>query len=1032
MKKFTKISLIVLGLLFLLLFFLPNFLNLNSIKFKINDASNSFFKTELEQEYADQNIYFNINGNVDLKIFPFPRLVFNNVEAKNLRFGDSLINFKIPKTELKISLFRLFFGKVSVQEVEVINASYYLRQTSKDSQLSTRMGVIAEDINSLDMTKGKILNLYEFVKDKITTKNNLLLSNIKVNLRNNEIIARTFLSNLELSNANLSLNFGDGFTLNGRTKLNGKTVNIKSNSNNNSRRQEYSGDISIFSPIIKWTFKYKGAYENPIGLNNLKMTSESLLEVKDIQLFVKWFFEERSWGYKKIISEDELKVGFKFLYDSGDFHIQNIKINSLNLNGEGNLIYDSKNKGESQFVFAFSDINLDKLITKGFASDKQLTSEDIRISNEAKNSLSVKQGEIAYASFFKYPIFRKSDFKIDFKINKLLYNEQTISNLEFGANTTNNGLLKLRNFSFDLPQNGKFILNGQGNYGYNGAGFLGKMAIQGENLRNLLTILLIKTSHVTSDYLKGYSFSSDISVLRDKVSLKNAKLIFDDVICAGNIDIALERGIKYIILDVNIDKLDLERYIVNKAQSFVTGMTLKEKLLWLNSFNMNTLLKLNIQNLIYKNFSEKNYKLNINYGQGFLRFYDLNLNSADFKLKGSFDFDIRAQTPKINANLYFDKLNLFSQKSRNSIQIKNQSDLQISTTEEQQENKENQMPQDIVDIFLSAPSIHGFDGSINLVIKQGNIQGIDINNLQFNSILENGRLEFKQFNFRAFDGNFKIQGNSDIRQQKSINMVFDGCIFESAEILKYLTGKDNIKRKIAVSGILNSDGSHRKEFLDKMLGKFTIKGIGAEVNEFGLKDLMLEMFHIYKDKELLAQFNPLNILYDKDRNTIFTDINGLLQIKDTKTTFKFDLRGVAITGIYSGEIIDSQLDSLSTFIFLTGTKTKQIPISLSITTAGDLRNLKSNTNMSQVDEYINNLKNIINVSEVTEDEFNKNLIDSSNSSMENLRIIPETTNQINDIISELDDMPEQTLDDIFNLNMYEVDLDNMTPQDELN
>ena len=93
-----------------------------------------------------KELYLKINGKVDLKIFPSPKINIYNIEAKNLRVKKSLLNFEIPKIELKISLLKLLFGDISIDKVKFINYSFYLTNSQKENSYKDQISDLYQKI----------------------------------------------------------------------------------------------------------------------------------------------------------------------------------------------------------------------------------------------------------------------------------------------------------------------------------------------------------------------------------------------------------------------------------------------------------------------------------------------------------------------------------------------------------------------------------------------------------------------------------------------------------------------------------------------------------------------------------------------------------------------------------------------------------------------------------------------------------------------------------------------------------------------
>lgn len=102
--------------------------------------------------------------------------------------------------------------------------------------------------------------------------------------------------------------------------------------------------------------------------------------------------------------------------------------------------------------------------------------------------------------------------------------------------------------------------------------------------------------------------------------------------------------------------------------------------------------------------------------------------------------------------------------------------------------------------------------------------------------------------------------------------------------------------------------------------------------------------------------NPLDILYNKNSQSFLKNAKGAIDIKGNKIqNFNIETSTLGINGVVSGSfnLEKKYIDSSANFIFISGNNQNPIPINIATNFKGYANNLEKNTNLTQVNQYLN-------------------------------------------------------------------------------
>ena len=104
-----------MGLLVVALLVIPSFINWNTYKSEIADQVRALTGRELI-----------IGGDIDLKIFPSPRLVAENVSLSSIEGAQSPDLVSLRSVEVRIALAPLLGGNIGIETVQLIEPQVFL------------------------------------------------------------------------------------------------------------------------------------------------------------------------------------------------------------------------------------------------------------------------------------------------------------------------------------------------------------------------------------------------------------------------------------------------------------------------------------------------------------------------------------------------------------------------------------------------------------------------------------------------------------------------------------------------------------------------------------------------------------------------------------------------------------------------------------------------------------------------------------------------------------------------------------------
>jgi len=891
----TKKIFMVIGAIFvcgiIFLFFLQQTIKLKGYKNKINASISSVLSSG--NSVATTRVA--IAGRVRYKSFPIPHVLVTNIRITDLLEANYLLNGNIRQIMIPVSILDIMKRKITINKIRIVDANIIAKEVDKVEE------------NSVSGAKALLRNCFD--------KNIISASNVVFAVQNS-FLAINGTHTREFGKINLNGSYGrNSNTMRaiGDLKSNGQPVEIEFLSNTN--------DIDLI--LSSDAFKLKVTLDfTPLG-----MSGKVELDAVNLQLFTMAMFNTNTFWYNKVIDNGMLKGSLDISFSNNILSITNIQLHGQSINAVGQIELNLNSNQKGLIDFDVKEVNFDKLIEKGLVGKKRFDEKHVMIfGNEVQDDRTTSEN-------FLTKMFQTNPVRVNINIGKAKFKDEDIRDSVLELVHFKDGTNSFQKISSKLP--GNTTLDVQND----------TVTMVGENFAVLQKFLTDASNVVVLNTKKNKSKKTDTNVndvntkdnfefngtLRDKPQ----KIIVEDFVFKhgeretnGDMEVHFDGGISFVALRLNMDEFKIDESIF-ETDTTLDRMTntLKNRLLFLNAFNLNTFVKFNIKDLEYGGKHFLNQRFTINTAQGFLRIYDVNLNNKVF---GDVSFDTTKTDPQVHIDLSF----------------------------------KNYVIQDNIPLYkfiLNLPSFEDTQGKINLSAESIKFKQSDISTLNLSSTIDGGVVNIDKFEFNGFGGTCDITGFLSMQYNRKLNLLFNSCTVNIGQTLYLFSGTKNIDGIVGFNATLYNEGINLRNFTDSTLLKLRFVGSGIEVRRYGISELLNELFKMTINYKLARDVNTADILKDTSKKTIFENISGLIQLSGQRGQFDIDVSRELINGKFTGNIELLQdainIDSNANFVMLLVLENTNFPISIATKIFGNtVNNLQITHNLQQADEYVNSLK----------------------------------------------------------------------------
>ena len=821
-----------------------------------------------------------IRGKITGAFIPYPQIVAKDIyltgEKEDGEISSSLTTVKLIKADLNVS--DLLFGKTRINAVTLEEPSmdwpsfrrFYQSWTAgrkEDSKVQS-----AADIKNIVISKGVI-----------TSRNSG--SHTVESIRNiNTII--TMPSALSST-----------FRLNGDFKLDGSYFAFDANlepgkKGNNDSTWNFHGD--------GFNIKFIGDMAEEEGKTTLAGTLEG--NTDDIEFLIQKYMYEREVVKKKKNKKGDkeskdkqnedniagIPVIFKssFQYTPDKINIQNFVVTSAALQGQGNIVaLIHRDTPEVDVDFAFDHIDADKFILKNEKPAPK--TEDVTAESFIQENRET-QGLYEKISDFIGGLSGSANMLCDISVKNIAYRNDSLNNLVLNADIFS-GDLFIHQLSAHMPGDTLAEVTGAVKHNKIRPKFTGEVLVSGKDLRHFLNWSGIDVSMIPEKLLKKFKFSSDVTLLSQKINLTGADFSVDNMQGSGNITIRKGVETSKINSIIKLNNIDFDQYHLNKSiADFVNKYyygdasdPYTKNFSWLRSHTGHFATELSIDQFKLNNVVVDHFASTITLDPGAMRFKDLVVNSKPLNFSGNVKVDITGLRPILELNIIGDKLDTaaFGYKAE---KIKPSNKVEWST--------------DPMNFF----ALDRFDGAIDIRLKDFKYKSIHLQKLDYLSTLTEGLMDIKKLEadvpekgrFIA-NGSLYLESNSILSLSFALNNVKVEQIFGLFSDIKAFSGY------LSMSGSVITNGMTEFDWIKNMHSSITIAARAVDVVKFGLHDFIEDS----EDVTTMVQLNDLKKRTELRGKTQFIGIDGVLNIANGMLDFpRLEMLTSRSRGVMSGKI----------------------------------------------------------------------------------------------------------------------------------
>jgi hypothetical protein len=901
-------------------------------------------KSEIESKISEAyGASFVINGNVSFAFFPSPTVVVKDAyllnyqpKVENNFDSGKVYNFYAGLIKIKMSFFGRKITSLVFSNALLESYNFNRQPVATSDRFSTF--IPHEPLNSA--ASSGFFSFSNLKQSDIDIKNvplivvkssTLALYDAWANKKQFEKI------NLEMSFTSDKTKVSGDFVSDGNVNK----VNLKFYFNDNSKDNKSLLSVDSASGKIN----LKGNFSSPNGdLFLSSFSGEILADIADLKSFYNGFLDNEGLIAKKLKQNNKaIKVAAKINSSAGQINVTDLEISSDVAKGKGSMVLDIANKiPVIEIILNLEKLNIDDFWSGEFVSlampkYKDNNKEDekdanvIQITSEESGALSV----------------RNIDLTADIKIANARFLDGDIKNVDLYLSVANHGQVLILPMMFTTPDGGSVWLSGVFDNDSNPPRFVGKFSLLGKNLADILKWSKLELQNLRTDTLKDFKVHSDLTLWPNGVAFDNIYLSLsgNKNEFLGSVKIDGEQKPTKITANFNIDDFIVENYFLISSQStyFSPGLLIK-KLFWLNSLSFDSSTSLHFNRLVYKDEEFFDQKINFDIGVGKFSINKLNLKSNKTEAQIDLNIDIANQDPRFDLiavakDFHYENLD----------DVKEDDSLLDKVSKAVSDNK----TRNFVDQFYSLPSLEGFRGKVEMDFVNLNLDGFKVKNAKIFGKLKDGGLNVEEASGEIFNGNFIYRGLLGLKGNKIFNGNLTLQNIGVKPLLNTLFDLENIDGLANVSLSIASLADKKEDFFQSFSSEVKFSVSRPVIIGYGLNDLVTKMFA--QSSNMAALQNPEGILFDKNSTTILESAEGIMQVKNNGSgIFKINTTAVAANGIFSGDINikNKRINGLYNVVFLSGTREKQVPLSIASNIKGDIADVVQTSNLNQVRQYL--------------------------------------------------------------------------------
>ncbi len=543
MKKVLYIVGGLIGLLIIALLVVPNFINWNSYKPEIADQVRTLTGRELV-----------IGGDIDLKIFPSPRLVAENVSLSSIEGAQSPDLVSLRSVEVRIALAPLLGGNIGIETVQLMEPQVFLEVLTdgratwtlsppKEPKLEADQQTAAnapQRASNNDSGPAITLGNFEIVNGSVTyqdagAKTTETITDINLNVAAASLTAGPFRAdgNLILRGLRLGVNANLGEIVGGRTFPIDLSVMIGGD----------SAKVSLAGTVIGLDDEPRFRGELNVASENIGSVVSALADGADLPapLSQSFALSGNMDASGKALSIDDLKINFG------------------GADGTGKVSGVFSGTPELTANLTIDKIDADPWLVpnKSSSSSEAASETSDAASTEPK---ATPEADVAAVAPFALPSGITASVAI--KIGEITLRGDKVSNAVLNAELSD-GELNLGQFSLLAPGGSDLAVFGVLTTKNGKPNFDGQLRAESQQPRTLMSWLGADTAALKPGKPGAVSLDVVVAASPDTVSVSRLGLTFDKTVINGAATIALRDRIG-VGASININQLDVDAYLADE------------------------------------------------------------------------------------------------------------------------------------------------------------------------------------------------------------------------------------------------------------------------------------------------------------------------------------------------------------------------------------------------------------------------------------------------------------------------------------
>ncbi len=540
-----------------------------------------------------------------------------------------------------------------------------------------------------------------------------------------------------------------------------------------------------------------------------------------------------------------------------------------------------------------------------------------------------------------------------FQVDKLLYHDQEITNLEIEAYGIN-GDISLNKFEANMPGNSHFSLRGNISHNAIRPKLEGSISFISKDLNVLANWL----SPGSVPGAKSLGFSSEVLLIPHHLSLYNIDAVMDSTLFKGGLNIYHSPQTKMTVnstlelANIDANALGLDKYIEARVfdlflsdydKSGETFSKLTQDLSWLRSFPVNWSCDLDLANFKLKNHNFNRLFLSFGLERNNLLISKVITDSELIKMNGSINLTVPSFRPKLEGELSFDYLD--TEIIRQIFPSFDQLNQALKDDMAKNGNPVGYAPADFN--FFGA---HNYDTFIKLNAKDLKWGEDILKNAKANCIMDSGTFTLQEFTADAFEGQVSLNANiTTSTPVPNVAVSFALTNINPKRPSFLLTGADKMDGYLSINGGFSSAGQTVDMMYNKLNGEAQAAGRKIIWDGFGLDDIITST---ESGIPMADKIKRINAFLNAGKSA-FDTIQGNIKITEGIVDLNnFTLASSRSNGVFVGKY-DLQrrlLNSMSKFSFIA--IGDSIPLNLQIQSKGSMSALESQFVYDSISKYI--------------------------------------------------------------------------------